>query len=219
MIQADLTLEEEKLASGSNTVVGMDEVGRGAIAGPVVVGACALQRPLAAVPLGLTDSKLLSATKRNHYESVLKLWVKAWALGWASALEIDQLGIMGALNIAGRRALAQLCQDIGKIDAVLLDGNVNWLNRETDLFSSGDQPALEAGISVQTIVKGDQKCASIAAASILAKVARDAYMGELGGQDPRYDWAANKGYGSKKHRDAVVQFGLSEYHRRSWKLI
>ena len=219
MIQADLTLEEEKLASGIGAVVGMDEVGRGAIAGPVVVGACALKKPLVAVPLGLTDSKLLSVLKRTRYEAVVKSWVNAWALGWASAQEVDQLGIMGALNIAGLRALTRLNGDIGQIDAVLLDGNVDWLHRESDLFYSGDHPTLGDGVSVQTIVKGDQKCASIAAASILAKVARDAYMGELGEQDPRYDWASNKGYGSKKHRDAIVQFGLSEYHRRSWKII
>ncbi|MFT0763009.1 ribonuclease HII [Actinomyces sp. F1_1611] len=196
---ADLT-REQILAEQYGLVAGVDEVGRGCLAGPVCVGlvVAPLDRP---IPTGLTDSKLLSPSRRQKLVPQVEEWALAWALGWAGPDEVDHLGIVGALRAAGHRALAQIDLEVG---IVLLDGNHDWFS---DLWTP----------PVVTQVKADRDCASVAGASVLAKVARDRYMESLA--DPGYDWAHNKGYGSAKHRAALANLGVSDHHRKTWKLL
>lgn len=228
-VLADLSVEQGLLDSGSQYVIGMDEVGRGALAGPVTVGAALVNASTCGLPLpaGLTDSKKLSPARRT----VLDLQVRAWALGigvgHASPEEIDAYGLTAALRIAGLRAISQLAQDLSGTEpgqvTVLLDGKHNWLAAPVaDLFSLLEQPALpelpDPPYPVVTRVKADLDCASVSAASIAAKCARDAIMVELAGPDDHYGWAGNKGYGSADHIAALGEHGASEHHRRSWSL-
>ena len=199
-----LDRENELFASGARIVVGVDEVGRGAIAGPVCVGAVAIGRDVTAFPDGLADSKLLTAKRRTALVPTIRSWAIASSIGWASAVEIDRLGIMGALSLAASRAIGDLGVDA---DVVILDGNRSFL---------ADDPT---GPRVITQVKADQTCASVAAASVVAKVARDDLMQSLDAQFPAYGWARNKGYGAAVHTTAIREHGLTEYHRQSWNLL
>ena len=203
--QADLSREQDALSSGARLVGGMDEVGRGALAGPVTVGVTVVSAATTPTPVGLTDSKLLSPTKRTHFEVVARGWVEAWGIGHASPTEIDDVGIVGALRLAGLRALAQAEATCGPIDVLLLDGSHNWLTPRADL-------------DVHMVVKGDETCASISAASVLAKCERDRLMVELALDGPAYGWEGNKGYGSAVHLAALRDHGPSRHHRLSWKL-
>ncbi|WP_422116954.1 ribonuclease HII [Brachybacterium sp. UNK5269] len=192
-------------------VVGIDEVGRGALAGPVAMGACAIEVTggrAAALPEGVRDSKQLTARRREALVDPILATVRAGAVGWSSAAEIDEIGIVGALTRAALRALDAL--DL-EIDAILLDGNCDLLSAA---LAAADRPAPR----VELRVAADRDCASVAAASILAKVARDARMVELDALAPVYGWASNKGYGSAAHRDAIDRHGPHEHHRRSWRL-
>jgi ribonuclease HII len=154
-------------------------------------------------PVGLRDSKQLTPAARQQLVQPLKDWAQDQALGWASAGEVDALGITEALRQAGLRALAQLVQPP---EVVILDGQHDWLD-----------PAGEPACRVVTQVKADQACASVAAASVLAKVARDNLMTEMAANYPDYSWQANKGYGSPAHLQALRIHGLSPQHRASWK--
>ena len=203
--QADLTREHAALSAGARLVGGMDEVGRGALAGPVTVGITVVSSGTPPSPMGLTDSKLLSPTKRDYFEGVAREWVVAWGIGHATPTEIDDVGIVGALRLAGHRAIAHAEATCGPIDALLLDGSHNWLTPRADL-------------DVHMIVKGDETCASISAASVLAKCERDRLMVELSSEHPAYGWGANKGYGSAAHLSALREHGPSREHRLSWKL-
>ncbi|MDN5821786.1 MAG: ribonuclease HII, partial [Brachybacterium sp.] len=190
-----------------------DEVGRGARAGPVAGGACALEvvdGVIAPLPEGIRDSKKLTARRREVLVAPILDAVHAGAVGWASAAEIDELGIMPALTRAALRALEALELD-GATDAIVLDGDVDVLSPS---LAAADRPAP----LVHLQVAADRDCASVAAASILAKVARDARMVELDAEAPHYCWAANKGYGSAAHREAIDLQGVHEHHRRSWRL-
>lgn len=192
-------------------VVGIDEVGRGALAGPVAMGACAIEVTrgrAAALPEGVRDSKRLTARRREVLVAPILESVRAGAVGWASAAEIDEIGIIGALTRAAVRALDAL--DV-EIDAILLDGNCDVLSAA---LAATDRPMPR----VELRVAADRDCASVAAASILAKVARDARMVELDALAPVYGWASNKGYGSAAHREAIDRHGPHEHHRRSWRL-
>lgn len=218
MTAAAPTLEVERALAarrggGRRIVVGIDEVGRGALAGPVAVGACALEvvdGVIAPLPEGVRDSKKVTARRREALVVPILDSVHAGAVGWASPAEIDELGIMPALTRAALRALEALELD-GAADAILLDGDVDVL---TPALAAADRtPPL-----VHLRVSADRDCASVAAASILAKVARDARMVELDVEAPRYCWAANKGYGSAAHREAIDLHGVHEHHRRSWRL-
>jgi len=190
-----LRYEQELWGAGKSVVVGMDEVGRGAWAGPVSVGA-------AVVPQGrriykIRDSKMLTESEREGLFDRLADWCVAWAVGHASHTECDELGMSAALTLAAARALENL--DI-TYDHVLLDGNWDF--------------ALGGGADL--LVKGDARSLSIATASILAKVTRDRLMGEAAADFPYYGFERNKGYPGPEHRAALHAYGPSTIHRRSW---
>ncbi|MDR2454418.1 MAG: ribonuclease HII [Bifidobacteriaceae bacterium] len=198
------------MASGCRVVAGVDEVGRGAIAGPVCVGVVAVTAASPAAPAGLADSKQLAAAVRTRLAPALRAWAHAWALGWASPAEIDQHGLTRALRLAGRRALADLA---AAPDGIVLDGKHDWLSSPPDLLA----PAREAW-RVRVVVKADQTCASVAAASVLAKVARDQRMAALAALHPGYGWEGNKGYGTARHLAAVRALGPTGQHRQTWAI-
>lgn len=215
----DLTLERELLAAGVRTLIGMDEVGRGCLAGPVGVGAVHFDlAALAAaeVPAGIHDSKQLSHPTRTRVAEVIAGWQPHRSVAYASPAEIDTLGLSSALCLAGRRALGQL----PGADLVLLDGHFDWLSLPLTfdaLTAYGD--AAEVVIPpVRTVIKGDGTHVTIAAASVLAKVGRDALMTELAAQIPAYGWERNAGYPTPFHRAALAEHGVSTHHRRSFRL-
>jgi ribonuclease HII len=201
-----LELERELLAAGNGIVVGVDEVGRGAIAGPVVVGVSVL-RADTEFPAGLRDSKLISASRREKLMEPIEGWADGIATGEASAAEIDEFGIISALSRAAERAFATLAiagHDLTG-SSVILDGSHNWL--ATSLV-----PAMD----IRVRPKADRDCAVVAAASVWAKVYRDQLMVEAAGEADLYGWASNKGYGSAGHFDAIRANGATDFHRRTW---
>lgn len=192
----------------------MDEVGRGALCGPVSVGVVVVDLSVPALP-GVRDSKLLSATARVELVPRIRSWCVASAVGHAQASEVDERGITGALRLAGLRAL----DDLGVVpDVVLLDGSHDWLSRpgQASLLDPDDE--LGSTPSVVTRVKGDLTCTSVAAASVLAKTERDTIMIGLHEQFPDYEWADNKGYAAPGHVAALSAHGVTPMHRRSWRL-
>lgn len=209
-------------------VAGMDEVGRGALAGPVSVGVAVVTATTSRrMPSGLADSKLLTPQAREELVAPVRAWSAASAVGHASAAEIDTLGIIAALRLAGRRALAELA-GVGVVPGlIILDGVHDWLAEpaQGELFAPEPPAVLVPGSGgevvvppVRTQVKGDARCAVVAAASVLAKVARDTLMVELHDTHPQYHWAGNKGYSSPEHVAALAEHGPCELHRRSWRL-
>ncbi|WP_233190837.1 ribonuclease HII [Brachybacterium sp. UMB0905] len=209
----ELTLAA-RCGPGRRIVVGIDEVGRGALAGPVAMGACAIEirdGTVSALPEGVRDSKALTARRREALIEPIQHAALATAVGWAGPEEIDEAGIVTALTRAALRALAQIEEQTGEVDAVLLDGSVDVL---TPVLAAAEGTVPQ----VELRVKADRDCASVAAASILAKVARDARMAELAQEAPKYGWDSNKGYGSAVHREAIDRLGPHAQHRRSWRL-
>lgn len=209
----------------------MDEVGRGALAGPVCVGLTAFRSVPCTIPEGIRDSKLLTPLQRQKIAPLIEEWVDYWTVASSSAQEIDKYGISQALGIAARRAIrewkksVELCESgqlkqIKQIKAgvvVILDGPIDYL---TPALIKESDSKFPFSINVQPVVKGDLHCASVAAASIVAKVHRDLFMEELSA-DPRYkpyQWDKNKGYGTRAHREAIKNNGSSDFHRRSWRL-
>lgn len=210
-----LRVERALQREGYAVLVGMDEVGRGALAGPVTVGVCAIDATCRSAPQGVRDSKLLTPAARERLVPRIRRWSLAHAVGHASPAEIDAIGIMAALRLAGERALGQLGLSP---DLVLLDGNHDWL---TDPAREGLLGLLVDGPScppVRTMVKADLRCSSVAAASVLAKVERDALLVQLAGEHPAYGWEHNKGYAAPEHQEALRVHGPSPQHRRSWRL-
>ena len=202
-----LDLELELISTGARVVVGLDEVGRGALAGPVMVGAVAVDRMVVDVPAGLADSKLMTAKRREAMVPVVHDWCRGWAIGAADADEIDRIGIMGALSVAASRALTVMKTRFDVTpDALILDGTTSFLVAE----SGGPRVVMRA--------KADQTCASVSAASVIAKVERDSLMQVLHERHPHYGWAGNKGYGAAAHTEAIRQHGLTDLHRRSWNI-
>lgn len=203
-----LTLER-RLLREYPLVISCDEVGRGALAGPVAVGATVMDAAHSRrrIPEGLRDSKLIPEARRAGMAATAASWVSASAVGWASSEEIDEWGIIPALGLAARRALADLeAQGVDVPSAmVVLDGNHDYISR-----AHGPQ------LSVRTVVKADRDCAGAAAASVIAKVARDTLMVSLHEDLPHYGWARNKGYASADHRAAILTHGVSAHHRVSW---
>lgn len=184
--------------SFSGPVCGIDEAGRGPLAGPVSAAAVILPDPVPAELAGLDDSKKLSPKKREKLEPLIKQHAVAWAVAFASVEEIERVNILQATKLAMRRALD--CLSV-KPAGALVDGN--------------QDPLL--GLPTRCIVDGDATVPSIAAASILAKVARDRWMAELDGMYPGYGLAGHKGYGgSALHRDALLKLGPSRIHRPSF---
>ncbi|MFF0989522.1 ribonuclease HII [Kocuria nitroreducens] len=205
-------------------VGGMDEVGRGALAGPVTAGLVVLRPGTERGVAGLRDSKLLSPARREALVPRILAWCAAVGIGHASPQEIDGLGLTAALRLAGRRAIAAAAQHGGAPpEVVLLDGGHDWLSLPQDAFpagAAGPDPASGpdwAG-TVVTRVRADLTCASVAAASVLAKVERDRIMGELSDGWPQYGWDGNKGYGAARHRRALQEHGTTPHHRLSWRL-
>lgn len=180
---------------GYELIVGVDEVGRGAWAGPIMVGAAVL--PPDRRVYGVRDSKMLTEAERERLFDRVASWCTAWAVGAASQEECDTVGMAGAQRLAARRAI----EGLGVMpDHVLIDGN--W-----DFVGLG---------STTRIVKGDATCLSIAAASILAKVTRDRYMRAEAAHYPSYEFDSNKGYPCPRHKAALHAFGPSSIHRRTW---
>ena len=188
--------EDEARASGFLIIVGVDEVGRGALCGPVVAGAVVLDPAFATD--GIDDSKRLTRRQRERLADRIREGSRAWAIGQSEPWEIDRINILKATHQAMRRAIDALSV---VPDVILVDGS-----------------AVASGMPVpqKAIVKGDAQCYSIAAASIIAKVARDAMMRELDERCPGYGLATNMGYGSRDHLAALHRLGPSEIHRRSF---
>ncbi|MFJ3034569.1 ribonuclease HII [Curtobacterium pusillum] len=212
-VRPSLRVEKKLLGAGRVTVIGMDEVGRGAIAGPVAVGVAAVTIDIGRVPEGLADSKLLTAARREALDPVVRRWTRT-AVGMASADVVDQQGIVPALGQAGAAALSTLVASGVALDGavVVLDGSFDWLTRAVPASLRLPSDPLEVVVRV----KADRDCASVAAASVVAKVARDALMTAAHDEAPHYAWASNKGYGSTAHYDAIRSVGAHALHRKSW---
>ena len=216
-----LRFERELLRTrGVRWLASIDEVGRGALGGPVTVGVVLVDLETPSAPTGVRDSKLLSPAARVRLVPRLQRWAPAWAVAHASAEEIDAVGILRALRLAGERAFAMLPV---RPDHVLLDGSYDWVSRPAPaLFDEHGLPtdpdSWEEPPPVTVKVKADMTCSSVAAASVLAKTTRDALMLELAASFPAYGWDVNKGYASPEHLDALRSVGPCELHRRSWAI-
>lgn len=185
-------IEDALTRKGVGLICGVDEAGRGPLAGPVYAAAVILPEHLE-IP-GLDDSKKLTDKRRRELMPIIKEQAIAYGIGMATEKEIDEINILQATFLAMERAIAQLG---GKADFALIDGN-----REKDF-----------GLPVMTVVKGDSLSANIAAASILAKVSRDDYMEEMAKMYPQYGFEVHKGYGTKAHYAALTAFGHCPIHR------
>ena len=210
VVAPKLTLER-RLLGECELIISLDEVGRGALAGPVAVGAAVMDAAGARrrVPEGLRDSKLVTEKRRPEVAARAAAWVQASAVGWASAAEVDEVGIMRALGLAASRAVLAVAAQGAVLDGalILLDGNHDYVSK-----------VHPTPLNVRPVVKADRDCASVSAASVIAKVARDGYMAELHEAHPAYQWNRNKGYASLEHRDAIRTVGLSPHHRASWTI-
>lgn len=207
-----LRMERAYFAEGHAWVAGSDEVGRGSLGGPVSAGIVVVDQTTGRIPAGLRDSKLLTPRAREALVPKILRWAAASAVGHASAAEIDAMGILAALRLAGERALVTLAIEPS---VIVLDGNYDWFSRPPRAAYS---PRASAPDNVVLRIKADLTCASVAAASVLAKVERDALMRELSGAHPAYGWAVNMGYGTPEHLAALRDFGACAEHRRSWRL-
>ena len=185
-------IEDALKEKGVGVICGVDEAGRGPLAGPVYAAAVILPEHLE-IP-GLDDSKKLTDKRRRELMPIIKEQAIAYGIGFATEQEIDEINILQATFLAMERAIAQL---EGKADFALIDGN-----REKDF-----------GLPVMTVVKGDSRSANIAAASVLAKVSRDEYMEEMAKQYPEYGFEIHKGYGTKAHYEALRTYGHCPLHR------
>lgn len=256
-----LKYERNLLKNGYDWVVGLDEVGRGSLAGPVMVGAAiigfkqvarnacedssskpsvdCLEETEDNIPAGLADSKLLTERKREALYDPLKKWCSAYAVGSCTNHDIDDWGIEYALGIAALRAISSAQENLittfskNNSDiksssknikntknikmAAILDGPYDYISKVSNTF---DATILPISIDVQTLVKADRQCASVAAAAVIAKVTRDHMMVDYASLEKYalYDWDHNKGYGSKAHRQAIAEYGPSDLHRISWHL-
>jgi ribonuclease HII len=212
--EASLAFEQRLWKYGVTLIAGMDEAGRGALAGPVAVGAVVLprsggngspgrgisSRSLRARLRGVRDSKQMTPHQREIAAARIKACAEAWGVGFASPQEIDSEGIVGAARLAAQRALEQLGAEP---DYLLTDFRL---------------PLPELEINHTSLVRGDRYCLSVAAASVLAKTARDALMQELDLELPGYGLAAHKGYGTPAHFRALKRMGSSPIHRKSFSL-
>ena len=188
-----------QLSFSDKIEIGCDEAGRGCLAGPVVAAAVIL--PSNFKNKLLNDSKQLSKKNRDLLEIIIKKEALSFAIGVVSPQEIDEINILNASFLAMHRAIDKIK---GKYELLLIDGN---------RFNKYKK------VPHQCIVKGDEKFMSIAAASVLAKTARDKIMKELSEEFPQYGWESNQGYPTKKHRDGIRKFGANIYHRKSFRLL
>jgi ribonuclease HII len=220
-----LRTERGLLRAGAATLACVDEVGRGALAGPVSVGVVVLDLSVGSAPTGLRDSKLLTPRARRQLLPRLRSWPVASAVGHADPYEVDAVGIICALRVAAARAFAALGM---APDQALLDGSHNWLRvpEEDDALFPDPRRAVGDNLAdlsvvppiVHTRVRADLTCAGVAAASVLAKCERDALMVDLAAQHPEFGWALNKGYSAPDHVEALRRHGPTPLHRRSWNL-
>lgn len=220
-------LHERRLwEAGHRLVGGVDEVGRGAWAGPLSVGVAVLCPTPRRIPRGLRDSKQLAEEVREGMFDTVARWCTAWAVGHAGPDECDRMGMTRALRVATRRAFAQLPAD-ARPDAVVLDGSFDYVTPPIapELFDDDADPGLDhngGGVHVgpvRTVIGADARCASVAAASVLAKVTRDRLMRATAPHYPPFDFERNKGYPSPSHKRALCGYGLSAVHRRSWAFV
>lgn len=190
-----LSRERELWEEGHDIVVGVDEVGRGAWAGPIMVGAAVVPKDKRLTKV--RDSKMLTEPEREVMFDRIAEWCVTWAVGGASQIECDELGMSAAQKLAAKRAI----EGLGVVpDRVLIDGNWNFVG----------------GSNVRTVIRGDATCLSIAAASILAKVTRDRIMRAESEHYPGYEFDRNKGYPCPKHKAYLAGMGPSSIHRRTW---
>jgi len=209
-----LQTESRLFERGNRFVIGIDEVGRGAIAGPVAVGLSLIDKlnpALSSWPEKLQDSKLMTPKSRAEITEPLEHWVDGFAIGYSSNEEIDRSGISEALRSAASRALTELLASgsmrsklASEGAVILLDGSQNWLGKQA------------AGLEVDLQVKADTTCVSVSAAAVLAKVKRDALMEAFDGAYPEYGFSGHKGYASAAHIQALRTHGPSAIHRLTW---
>ncbi len=224
------TLDQERLLwkSGHEWVGGLDEVGRGAWAGPVSVGIALLPNGVTrrTMPLWLRDSKLLHEVRREAIFDDVAGWCAHWAVGHASPAECDEWGMTAALRLAAYRALAGL--SVGP-DALVIDGPYDLLRQPPVQLGLLDEegpgaegpvlPSVATPPTVVPLIDADARCAAVSAASVLAKVVRDRLMREESAHYPPYQFEENKGYPSSAHKRALRGYGLSAIHRRSWAFV
>ena len=201
-----LEVERELVGRGYGAVVALDEVGRGALAGPVSVGAVVWTPERGEAPPGVRDSKLVAESKRTQLAQSVQAW-SVCAVGHAEPSEIDREGIVEALALAAVRALRQVwaVAEFLAPPVVLLDGSHDWLSRRA-----------KAPVSVVVRPKADRDCQSVAAASLIAKAERDQLMRELAEDFPLFGFDRHKGYGSPAHLQAIRDHGMTVLHRRSF---
>ena len=195
MTGPDFTFEQDLFARGIVRIAGVDEVGRGPLAGPVTAAAVILDPHN--IPDGLNDSKALTKRKREALDPLIFATSQV-SIAHATVQEIDEINILRASHLAMERAVAGL----GDVDHALIDGNM--IPRDLT-------------VPATTVIKGDARSLSIAAASIVAKICRDRIMCDLAQQFPGYEWDTNAGYGSKSHISALQNLGVTPHHRRSFK--
>jgi ribonuclease HII len=211
----DDSVEQSLRAEGCQWVAGLDEVGRGAWAGPVSVGVAVT--PVGTPwPDGLRDSKQVPEEDRETLFPLVADWCVDWSVGHAGHDECDRWGMTIALRLAAHRAMAGLSVTP---DVLLLDGLFDYVTHPDDGELRGMESELVVVPPVKTIVRGDGSCTAIAAASILAKVTRDRMMRELSGNFPAFDFHHNKGYPTPVHKTALSGCGLTSIHRRSWAFV
>ena len=176
-------------------ILGIDEVGRGCWAGPLVAGAVILKEPIA----GLKDSKKLSKLQRERLAAQVEAEALAVGLGWVTPAEVDEMGLSSAVKLAMQRAVEQITEGY---DEIIIDGNINYLIEDT---------------RSRAVIKADDTVPAVSAASIVAKVARDNYMAQIATEYPEYGFAAHVGYGTRAHIAALAEYGVTPLHRLSYK--
>ncbi|MHB8262421.1 MAG: ribonuclease HII [Acidimicrobiales bacterium] len=216
----DLFVEGMYFSAGHTLVAGVDEVGRGAWAGPLTVGVAVIERSCAPQPADLRDSKDLSEKARESIFPAVAKWCSTWSIGHATSSECDELGMSGALGLAAQNAIRALPSHLMP-SVLILDGAVNFLRDRPKAMgmdaSVGADSALDMeAMKVKTLPHADSICASVAAASVLAKVTRDRMMRTLAELYPVYDLDRCKGYHSPAHVAGLAEHGLSDIHRKSW---
>ena len=205
--------------------LGLDEVGRGCWAGPLVAAAVIMpSKPLwedsppkvAPTLVGLRDSKKLSRLQRTKLDREIRSQAKAYGVGWVTPGEIDSLGLTDAVRLAMLRAIAELHKTCTTYDEIIIDGTYNFL-AECESSALSHAAVRERSFHrVRTMVGADGKVPAVSAASIVAKVARDNYMGAIDAQYPQYGFDRHVGYGTLAHRMALQQYGVTDIHRRSF---
>lgn len=184
-------------------ILGVDEVGRGCLAGPVAAGAVVLDKNIR----GLKDSKLLTRAQREAFDVKIRSRAISFGIGWASVEEINQLGLTEAVRLAMHRAVDEVLKTCSTIERLIVDGNYNY-------FAKHSLSALS-----QTIIKADQTVPAVSAASIIAKVARDLHMIKLAATYPHFGFERHVGYATREHRQALQEHGATDIHRRNFRQV